>query len=322
MTTKPFIHSPVAPNGQLEEPKSFEVILNWQTQNARAQNSAFRSLDEKIEKVAFQVKQTDTKVDKITSQLEQMYLDLDLRFMIQNRYWGPEFNKKEAEIRQLKAQLARIDADKQQPSLFANSPSLPLHTPTFSTYQPFYTPSTSRKPIDYAKFFGLTHLKHTSTPAHPKPRSRPTKYQSPPAYHPTPIAPDPELSLELSQESQPTQKNKEPMHQYSSQILPHLSESEESSSSQTEETSTDEESFTSSDSKKELADVSKLLMVQPSTGSNDPSSSSPPQTPIVDTNPTTPHQENSFTKPSNSPWFTLDDIPKVKWLARFQEFSA
>ena len=33
--------------------------------------------------------------------------------MIQNRYWGPEFNKKEAEIRQLKVELARIDADKQ-----------------------------------------------------------------------------------------------------------------------------------------------------------------------------------------------------------------
>ena len=55
-------------------------------------------------------------------------------------------------------------------------------------------------------------------------------------------------------------------------------------------------------------------MVQPSTGSNDHSSSSPPQTPIVeeadsDTNPTTPLQENSSTKPSNNPWFTLDDIP-------------
>ena len=61
-------------------------------------------------------------------------LNSDLRAMIQNRYWGPEFNQKEAEIRQLKAELARIDADKQQPSLFAKSPDLPLHTPTFNTY--------------------------------------------------------------------------------------------------------------------------------------------------------------------------------------------
>ena len=67
VTTKPFVHSPVTSNGQLEEPKPFEAVLNWQTQNARAQNSAFRSLNEKIEKVASQVKQIDTKVDRITT---------------------------------------------------------------------------------------------------------------------------------------------------------------------------------------------------------------------------------------------------------------
>ena len=129
-------------------------------------------------------KSSDIKVDKITSQLEQMYLnmqnrvtqlDSDLRSMIQNRYWGLEFNQNEAKIRQLKAELARIDADKQQPSLFAKSRALPLHALTFTTYQHFCTPSTSRKPVDYAKFFGLSHLKHMPTPAPPKPRSRPTK---------------------------------------------------------------------------------------------------------------------------------------------------
>ena len=36
VTTKPFIRSPVTPNGQMEEPKPFEAVLNWQTQNARA----------------------------------------------------------------------------------------------------------------------------------------------------------------------------------------------------------------------------------------------------------------------------------------------
>ena len=111
VTTKPFVHSPVTPNGQLEKPKPFEAVLNWQTQNVRAQNLAFRSFDEKIEKVTFQVKQTDTKVDRIITQLEQMYFDMqhrvsqldsDLQSMIQNRYWGPEFNQKEAEIKQLK----------------------------------------------------------------------------------------------------------------------------------------------------------------------------------------------------------------------------
>ena len=68
-------------------------------------------------------------------------------------------------------------------------------------------------------------------------------------------------------------------------------------------------------------------MVQPSTGSNDPSPSSPPPVTLIveevesDTNPTTPSHENP-PKPSNGPWFTFDDIPKVKWPVRFQGFSA
>ncbi|KAH9698094.1 hypothetical protein KPL71_023881 [Citrus sinensis] len=270
------------------------MMFSSSSYQKQAQNSAFRSLNEKIKKVAFQVKQTYTKEDKITSQLERMYLDMqnrvtqfdsDLRFMIQNIYWGPEFNKKEAEIRH--------------------------------TYQPFYKPSTSRQLVDYAKFFGLSHLKHAPTPTPPKPRSKPPKPEPPPTYH-QPSDP------QSSPEPQFIQKNTEPMHQYSSQVLPHISESEE--------TSTDEESFSlesyssSSNYEESFTDISKLLMVQPSTGSNDPSPSSPPQTPIVeeadfDTNPT-PHQENSSSKPSNGPWFTFDDIPRVKWPARFQDFSA
>ncbi|KAH9649295.1 hypothetical protein KPL70_025933 [Citrus sinensis] len=94
VVTKPFILSPVTPTGQLEDPRPFKAVLNWQTQNARAQNSAFKTLDDKIERVATQVKQTDTKVDKITAQLEHIYLNLQnqvsqldtkLQMMIQNR---------------------------------------------------------------------------------------------------------------------------------------------------------------------------------------------------------------------------------------------
>ena len=87
-------------------------MLNWQTQNASAQNQALHHLGKKINKVASQVSQIETKVDTITARLEQIYsnlqnkiskLDIDLRTMINNRIWGPEFNKKEADIRQLKA---------------------------------------------------------------------------------------------------------------------------------------------------------------------------------------------------------------------------
>ena len=121
--------------------------------------------------------------------------------MIQNIYWGPEFNQKEAKIRKLKAKLARIDADKQQPSLFAKSPTLPLHAPTFNTYQPFYTPSSSCQPVDYAKFFGLSHTlyRQTPTPAPPKQKPKPTKTKTtePPLVYQQPSSiPGPQSSKE------------------------------------------------------------------------------------------------------------------------------
>ena len=107
----------------------------------------------------------ETKVDSLNGPLEQIYLnlqnriselDVDLRTMINNRIWGPEFNKKEAEIRKLKVEPARIDAYKEQPSRFTKTESLPIPAPLFDTYQPFYNPS--KPPMDYNKFFGLSHL--------------------------------------------------------------------------------------------------------------------------------------------------------------------
>ena len=56
VVTKSFVLSSVTPTCQLEDPRPFKAVLNWQTQNARAQNSAFRTLDDKIERVASQVK--------------------------------------------------------------------------------------------------------------------------------------------------------------------------------------------------------------------------------------------------------------------------
>ena len=79
--------------------------------------------------------------------------------MINNRIWGPEFNKKEAEIRKLKLELARIDADKAQPSLFMKTQSIPIPAPLFTSYQPFYNPP---KQSIYDQFFGLSHLHSTN----------------------------------------------------------------------------------------------------------------------------------------------------------------
>ena len=72
-------------------------------------------------------------------------LDTDLRRMINNHIWGLKFNKKEAEIRKIKAELARIDAEKTRPTLFTQTRLVPPLV--FETYSPFYTPSRPQQPV-------------------------------------------------------------------------------------------------------------------------------------------------------------------------------
>ena len=107
--SQPYVQSPITTSRVPEAPKQYEAVLNWHTQNASAQNQALHHLGKKIDRVPSQVSQTETKVDTINARLEQIYsnlqnriseLDINFRTMINNRIWGPEFNKKEAEIRQ------------------------------------------------------------------------------------------------------------------------------------------------------------------------------------------------------------------------------
>ena len=143
VVSKPFVQSPVIASGQPEKLKQYEAVLNWQTKNANAQNQTLKQLGNKIDQVASQISQTEIKVDSISHRLEQMYihlqnriskLDTDLRRMIDNHIWGPEFNKKEAEIKKLKTKLARIDAEKTHPTLFTQTQSIPVPPPVFETY--------------------------------------------------------------------------------------------------------------------------------------------------------------------------------------------
>ncbi|XP_015389881.1 flocculation protein FLO11-like [Citrus sinensis] len=53
---KPFVQSPVTASGQLEEPKQYEDVLNWQTKNATAQNQTLQQLGKKIDPVASQAR--------------------------------------------------------------------------------------------------------------------------------------------------------------------------------------------------------------------------------------------------------------------------
>ncbi|KAH9724588.1 hypothetical protein KPL70_007541 [Citrus sinensis] len=46
--SKPFVSSPITSSGHLEPPKPFESVLNWQTQNARAQNDTLLNINSKF----------------------------------------------------------------------------------------------------------------------------------------------------------------------------------------------------------------------------------------------------------------------------------
>lgn len=94
----------------------------------------------------------------------------------------------------------------------------------------------------------------------------------------------------------------------------------------TDSDSFDSESYSNSsfaeDSKAEYIDVTKLLIVTPSIGSNQPSTSKSPadiDEPFVEEIEESHLVDNIFTlhdlsslKPSNRPWLTFDDIPKEK----------
>ena len=165
--------------GHLEEPPSFEAVLNWQTQNVVAQNQAITTLRHKVDHITHKSNQVEKKVDTISDRLNQIYqnlhnrvnqLDVELRAMLTQRIYSPGFDQKEAEIKALKAEIARIDSEKVQPTLFTSSAPLHVLKPT---YHPVLPPTSSRT-YDPPKLFGMTH---TFFP--PKPTLKPKKTPNP-----------------------------------------------------------------------------------------------------------------------------------------------
>ena len=91
--------------------------------------------------------------------------------MLSQRYYGPEFDQKEREIRRLKAELDHIDSERQRPTLFTKSPLIPTVSPTYHPFTPMLAPM---KPYNPSKLFGMTHSFQKSaftTPAKAKTKS-------------------------------------------------------------------------------------------------------------------------------------------------------
>ncbi|KAH9780730.1 hypothetical protein KPL71_008191 [Citrus sinensis] len=284
VVSKPFIPSPITSTGHLEPPKPFESVLNWQTQNARAQNDTLLHLNSKVENISLRTEQIETKVDSITAQMQQIYqnlqsrisqLDSELRAMLAHHYSGPEFDQKEREIRRLKAELAQIESEKQRPTLFTTSPHIPSIGPT---YHPFASMLSPIKQYDPSKLFGMTHtlFRDNPLPPPPKPKPKPRQQPRPAPLHASSLtipgqpSPSSTPASPLAPLSVPTQsKDKEPMHQFTAHTITHssttvdqTSDSNPAVSDSPTETDT-ESSVSTSDSEKSYADITKILTAQP-----------------------------------------------------------
>ncbi|KAH9724644.1 hypothetical protein KPL70_007561 [Citrus sinensis] len=362
--SKPFVSSPITSSGHLEPPKPFESILNWQTQNARAQNDTLLNINSKVENINVRTEQLETKVDSIAAQMQQIHhnlqsritqLDSELRTMLAQHYYGPEFDQKEREIRRLNAELDQIESEKQRPTLFTTSPPIPSIGPT---YHPFTSMLSPIRQYDPSKLFGITHTLFRDNPLPPPPKPKPKPKPQPrpvilhpssisipgqqsPGYTPTPAPPPVPPSPPLSQP--PSQsKDKQPMHQFSAHTVDHSPTTDDQTSDSNlavsdSHTETDTESSVStSDSEKSYADITRILMAQPDQPPQGQISHTEPYVDIpsdIDqempessaTNQPPPAQAQTSPpsqKSSNGPWFTFDDLPSHKWRDRLHEMSA
>ncbi|KAH9697743.1 hypothetical protein KPL71_023733 [Citrus sinensis] len=355
VVSKPFVPSPITSTGHLKPPKPFESVLNWQTQNARAQNDTLLHLNSKVENISLQTEQIETKVDSITAQMQQIHQNLhsrigqlnsELRAMLAHRYNGPEFDQKEREIRHLKAELAQIESEKQRPTLFTTSPPIPSIGPTYHPFAPMLSPI---KQYDPSKLFGMTHtlFRDNPLPPPPKPKPKPRPQPRPAPLHPSSLtipgqpSPSSTPTSPLAPFSVPTQsKDKEPMTQFTAHTVTHSSTTNDQTSDSNlavsdSPTETDTESSAStSDSEKSYADITKILIAQPDQPTQGQTSHTEPYVDIPSevedemhessaTNHPPPAQTNpSSQKSSNGPWFTFDDLPSHKWRDRLYEMSA
>ncbi|KAH9801896.1 hypothetical protein KPL71_001194 [Citrus sinensis] len=339
VVSKPFVPSPITSSGHLEPPKPFESVLNWQTQNARAQNDTLLNINSKVEHISLRTDQLETKVDSISAQMQQIHhnlqsritqLDYELRAMLAQCYYGPEFDQKEREIRRLQAELAHIESEKQRPTLFTTSPPIPSIGPT---YHPFASMLSPIRQYDPSKLFGMTHtlFRDNPLPPPPKPKPKPKPQPRPVILHPSsisipgqhstghtpaspPVPPPPTESQPPSQS-----KDKQPMHQFSAHAVDHSPTTDDQTSDSNlavsdSHTETDTESSVSPG---QTSHTEPYVDIPSEVEEEMPKSSTTNQPPPAQAQTSPPSQ-----KSSNGPWFTFDDLPSHKWRDRLNEMSA
>ncbi|WVY95104.1 hypothetical protein V8G54_034192 [Vigna mungo] len=77
ISTKPNISpSEIGPDGRSKPLTQAEEVLNWQTENAKVQNFMLRRIDQKIDGLSSQVKNTDARLELLSERMKEHYVHL------------------------------------------------------------------------------------------------------------------------------------------------------------------------------------------------------------------------------------------------------
>ncbi|KAL0300376.1 UNVERIFIED_CONTAM: polyprotein [Sesamum calycinum] len=348
-SSKPYVQNNVVDTeGKLKPLTQAEEVLNWQTTNARAQNRSLTTLDAKMDRVLSRVQTTESKVEGMENQLQKIYdnlvqriqqLDRDLRFLIDQRDFGMEFNQKEAEIRRLKKELAQMEQDR-----YKVTKPLPIYSPFTSqplfTTQPLFGESPPSSPPDYSKYFFMASDIPTDLPKAPPKHTR--KKYTPEEKQKAPQTSTPPASQQYASDTLMITKSKPEVYseipeplvtpsepeppKVTKPIYPYEKEDEDTECASLEDSDIISEG--SKDSETNLADITSILMA-------DAESSRQPQEQVAENiegeesdsdpetaEPTVLQPDISNTKPVAGPWFTFDDVPVIKRRERLHTFSA
>ncbi|XP_029131028.1 uncharacterized protein LOC114917120 [Cajanus cajan] len=140
-STKPtVIPAEIGTDGKPKVLSQAEEVLNWQTENAQAQNSLLKRIDDKMTKMSSSMQKSEDKLDYLSTKMKAYYQKLTaditrLEKEIKNIPFGITLQEKDREIRSLKAQLFQLEEQIEQkkkmlqPPPMAADPYAFLHPP-------------------------------------------------------------------------------------------------------------------------------------------------------------------------------------------------
>jgi hypothetical protein len=174
--TLPQVHNPqgVDADGRPKQVTQAEAVLNWQSQNAIAQNSVLHRIESKVDLVQTNLKKMTVSVDSRILHLEQLCVEIQQRISTIHEYLllqasnGRQVDpQKEHEIQSLKIQLKSLQAElaksKSKPLPFPEPPQSRMtsyypypywakHSPSYNPQPPPTTPQLFGNP-DTEKLF-------------------------------------------------------------------------------------------------------------------------------------------------------------------------